>query len=93
MSDETRPQRDWLGHALQFVGLLAVFGLPVAYWAINTNATMATMLLRIERQDRDIAEQRQAQTLVTNQIVEVGKGLARIETNLENIREPRKTRR
>ncbi|HXE51260.1 MAG TPA: hypothetical protein VN663_22975 [Ramlibacter sp.] len=82
-------QRDWLGHAIQVLLLLATIGLPLAYWAITTNATMAQILTRLERQEKDISDQRQDQRVVTQNLVDASKTLARIDTQLEIFRENR----
>jgi hypothetical protein len=92
-NEHQRVPRDWLGHGIQFFGILVVIGLPAVIWTINTNATIATMLSRMERQDRDRDRQDQAQVLVTWQLLDVGKTLTRIDTQLEMLREQTKSKR
>ncbi len=92
MPDETQPppQRDWLGHGMQFLGILAVIGLPLMYWGSNMNIAVATLVSEQNRQKTDITEQRQVQTIVANQMLEVNRQLARIETLVGDMREKRR---
>jgi len=88
-----KPQRDWLGHSLQFVAILVVVGIPAFVWAVNTNATIATVLSRMERQDKDRDRQDQIQSVVTGQLLDVSKTLTRIDTQLEMLRDQGKQKR
>ena len=87
-----KPQRDWLGHAIQVAAILVVLGLPAFIWANNTNATQATMLARMERQDKDMSDLRQSQTIMATQNTEVIKTMTRIDTQLEMLREQKPKR-
>jgi hypothetical protein len=84
-------QRDWVGHAVQAIGIVAglmvALGMPLLYWASSINTALAGMGVRVERTERDITDQRQTQTLVTGQLLEVGKLLTRLDTQLGDIRE------
>ena len=86
-------QRDWVGHGLQLVAILVVIGGPLAFWGVSMNTTVATLSQRVDRQDHDITEQRQTQTLVTNQLLDVNKQLTRIDTLLGDVREQFKPKR
>lgn len=84
-------QRDWLGHVLQtlviLVMIFAGIGVPFAYWASGVTEKVATLSIKGDRADHDIIELRQTQTLVTNQLFEVNKGITRIDTQLEGIKD------
>jgi hypothetical protein len=85
----TKPQRDWLGHGIQ----IAVIGIPLVVWGISINTQMAVVNSTMVRQERDIAEQRQIQNLITTQLTEASKQLARIETQINIFLEkPRQSR-
>lgn len=86
-------QRDWLGHAVQLVGMLLVIGVPLLVWGVSMNTTVATMALTLSHHDKDIADVKQIQTLATGQIIDVNKVLIRIDTQLEGIREAAKPKR
>lgn len=75
-------QRDWMGHAVQLLGVLVLLGLPIAYWGSNINTTVATIDNEVKHHKQDISDQRQIQILLTNQIIETGKQLTRIETQI-----------
>lgn len=79
-------QRDWLGHGLQLGGILIVLGLPIMFWGISLNTTVAMLSQQVARQERDTADQKQVQVLITNQMLDVSKQLTRIDTQLEGIR-------
>ena len=99
-------QRDWLGHGIQFIGIVVAFGAILAPFAIylNTtaatqaasqatlNATLTAVASRLERDERDILEQRQDQRLVTQNLIDVTKTLTRIDAQLEGIREQKPKR-
>ncbi len=94
MSDGGQPlgerraiQRDWLGHGLQLLGIVVVLGLPLMFWGVSISTTVATTVAHVDRQDKDIIDQRQIQTLLTSQLLDVAKQLTRIDTQLSNIRD------
>jgi hypothetical protein len=80
-------QRDWLGHGLQLLGIVVVLGLPLIFWGVSISTTVATMVAHVDRQDKDISDQRQVQTILTGQLLDVAKQLTRIDTQLSNIRD------
>jgi hypothetical protein len=81
------PQRDWLGHTVQFFGLLAVFGIPVLAWAFVMGSSDAKQELRLDRLDKDVTEARQMQTIVSNQMIDINRQLATIAERVGNIRD------
>ena len=100
-NERRAPQREWLVHGIQVGAILVTIGLtlgvPLLFWANAVNTGMATMVAdqkamvsRIDRQERDLSDQRQTQIIFTNQVIEVNKGLTRLDANLDNIRSTRK---
>jgi len=87
------PQRDWLGHTVQFFGLLAVFGVPVLAWAFVMGSSDAKQELRLDRLDKDVTETRQMQTIVSGQMLEINRQLATIAERVGNIRDEAGKRR
>lgn len=90
-------QKTWAEHAIQAAGIMGgmflTIGVPLLIWGVNVNTTLATMATTVSHHDKDIADVRQVQTLVTNQIIDVNKVLVRIDTQLDGIRDQGKTRR
>ena len=91
--ERRRIQRDWLGHFIQIAVMMGGVGIPLLVWGMNVNTTLATMANTIVHQEKDIADMRQVQTLVTGQVLDVNKSLIRIDTQLEGIREQNKAKR
>ena len=88
---ERRQQRDWLGHGLQVAGILIVIGVPLLIWGSGINTAVATLNERSARQERDITNQSAAQTVVTNQLIELTRTLTRIDTQLgDTLRDQKK---
>lgn len=86
-----RVQRDWLGHGLQLLGIAVVLGIPLLIWGTSINTTVATIVAKTERQERDITDQGRIQSLVNTQLNDVANKLTRIDTQLEGmLREPKK---
>ncbi len=83
-------QRDWLGHTIQMFGIFIVIGVPLLIWGISVNTSVATVALKVERQDRDIIDQSRIQTIVNTQLTDLTKQLTRIDTQLEDILKGRK---
>lgn len=84
-----------MSHTMQLAGFvvaLLVAVSPLAVWINNTSSIQAAMLIRMERQDRDAEIQRADQRLVTQNLIDVGKTLTRIDTQLEAIREQKPKR-
>ena len=96
-AERRAPQRDWLVHSIQAAGIvvaiIGVLGVPLVIMGANMNTNIATTISRQDRQEKDIAEQRQMQMLVTNQIIEVNKVLVRLDTLLDLRGESKATRR
>ena len=86
-SERRTIQRDWLGHTLQTLVVLAAVGVPFAYWANNMTERVGALTIKGERAERDIIELHQVQALVTNQLTEANKQLTRIDTQLEGIKD------
>lgn len=82
--------RDWLGHALQMLGIFAVMGVPLLVWGISINTSVATIVTRNDRQDRDIADLIRVQTIINDHLNDQTKQLTRIDTQLEDILRGRK---
>ncbi len=78
-------QRDWLGHGLQFAGILIILGLPLLYWGSGVNTTLATTIEQAKRNSQDIIDQSRVQIIIGNQIIETGKTLVRIEERMDNL--------
>jgi hypothetical protein len=91
--NDDRLHRDWLGHGIQVAILLVTIGGPLAYWAMATNAAVAQLGVRQERQDKDISDQRADQRLVTQNLIDVKTGFARLEATLELLRDQAKPKR
>jgi len=90
MAEQTASQRDWLGHGLQLVGVLAFIGVPLLLWGNNVNSAVATMSGAVARQEKDIAEARQVQTIVAGQMMEINRQLTKIDTLVGEMREGKK---
>ncbi len=80
-------QRDWLGHGLQLLGILVVLGLPLMIWGVSMSTMLATTIAHVERVDKDIAENRQIQTLIASQLLEITKQLTRLDSQWDVMRE------
>lgn len=87
LPERRKMQRDWIGHALQLVGFVVVIGVPLLYWGIGTNAALATLGQRVDRQDHDMADFRAFQILETTQMLDLNKQLATIAAQLGDIRD------
>ncbi len=93
MNEERRGiQRDWLGHTIQLLGVFVVIGVPLLIWGISVNTAVATVSLKVERQDRDITDHNRIQTIVNGQLTDLTKQLTRIDTQLEDILRSQKKR-
>jgi hypothetical protein len=83
--------RDWYGHFIQGIGIVLAttltLGVPALIWANTMTATVATLRQQVERQDRDITEGRQFQTLITGQQLEINKQLTKIDTQLGDMKD------
>ena len=76
------------------IGLpLTILGIPLAIWGTNVTTTIAILSARIDRQEKDLGQQQQIQTLATGQIIDVNKQLAKIDTLLGEFRNDLKPRR
>ena len=85
MSDTSAPPpRDWLGHGLQLLGILVIFGLPMLYWGSGVNTSIATLSTNTTRNERDISDVRGGQVIVSNQLADVNKQLTRIDTQISD---------
>lgn len=87
------PHRDWLGHTVQFFGLLAVFGIPVLAWAFVMGSSDAKQELRLDRLDKDVAEARQMQTIISGQMLDISRQLSAIAERVSSIRDEAGRRR
>ena len=58
-SSERHPvHRDWMGHGLQLVGILAVIGIPLLIWGGNVNTAVSNNTERNMRLGQDIQADR-----------------------------------
>jgi len=95
MSDRPPRARREIGHGMQlaaFVVAVAVAITPLAVALISFGNTQAAMLKDMQRLDKDIDAQRADQRLVTQNLIDVGKTLTRIDTQLEGLREQKPKR-
>jgi hypothetical protein len=74
-----------------FIVALFVAMTPLAIWINNTSISQASnaeldkaIIARMDRQERDISEQRQDQRLITQNLIDVKTGFARIDSTIES---------
>ena len=92
-TERRKIQRDWVGHILQLLVILVLIGIPLSIWGTNLTTTMAILIARVDRSEKDISQQQQIQNLTTGQLIDVNKQLTKIDVLLDTVKNDLKSRK